>query len=203
MTEQRLGLRALTMQQPFAAAMVAGVGLFTRRGKPIAFAKGGEWIAIHCGQNEEHLKNMDLMKDIRQMWPACPDTETLRAGQRSVLGIAHFVDGACDAKVAAASDSFLARYDCTKPVAWRADSARACAAPLPYPKGNLQVWHLQKHGFSEPSHGEQLLCLARTSSLGVMTKRDEQRKSSNRDESGIEKYSEESTFTRKHKKAKK
>jgi hypothetical protein len=32
----RLGMRAVTMQQPFAAAMAAGIGLFTRRGKPIA-----------------------------------------------------------------------------------------------------------------------------------------------------------------------
>ena len=30
----RVGLRAITMQQPFAAAMVHGKGLYTRRGKP-------------------------------------------------------------------------------------------------------------------------------------------------------------------------
>lgn len=131
MATDRLGVRAITMQQPFAAAMAAGVGLFTRRGKPAAFPPGGEWIAIHCGQNDEHLRNVPLMNEIRRVWPACPTDAALRAGQRSVLGVAHFVEGSCDAKKAAATDVFLARYDCTKPVAWRADSARESSAPLP------------------------------------------------------------------------
>ena len=159
--KQRLGLRAITMQQPFAAAMAAGVGLYTRRGKSTKFAEGGEWIAIHCGQNEEHLKNAALMKEIRRVWPACPTDAALKTGHRSVLGIAHFVDGNCDAKTAAASDTFLANYDCCKPAAWRADSALACDAPMAYPKGNLQVWHLQTSGFERPSEGALLLQMAR------------------------------------------
>ena len=162
MADQRLGLRAITMQQPFAAAMAAGVGLFSRRGKPMRFeGAAGEWVAVHCGQNEEHLKNARLMKEIRRVWPSCPPDEALRAGQRSVLGVARFVDGHCDAKAASSSDVFLALYDCTKPVAWRADAARACAAPLPYPKGNLQIWHLMKSGFAKPSDSAELLQLAR------------------------------------------
>jgi hypothetical protein len=161
MADERLGLRAVTMQQPFAAAMAAGRGMYTRRGKPAAFAPSGEWVAIHCGQNDEHLKNAALMRDIRRVWPGCPPDEALRAGQRSILGVARFVDGACDAKAAAAGDVFLARYDCSKPTAWRADSARACATPLSYPKGNLQLWHLLKGGFARPAEGALLLGLAR------------------------------------------
>lgn len=34
MAGKRVGMRAITMQQPFAAAMAHGRGLFTRRGKP-------------------------------------------------------------------------------------------------------------------------------------------------------------------------
>ena len=159
-TKPRLGLRAVTMQQPFAAAMAAGVGLYTRRGKPAALAPGGEWVAVHCGQNDEHIKNPFLMREIRRAWPACPSDAALRAGQRSILGVAHFVDGACDARAAAAKDAFLALYDCTKPVAWRADAARALAAPLPYPKGNLQLWHLQREGFARASDSALLLQLS-------------------------------------------
>jgi hypothetical protein len=155
----RLGMRAVTMQQPFAAAMAAGVGLYTRRGKPTALAPGGEWVAVHCGQNDEHVKNPQLMREIRRAWPACPSDAALRAGQRSILGVAHFVDGACDARAASAKDAFLALYDCSKPVAWRADAARACAAPLPYPKGNLQLWHLLGEGFTRASDGALLLQL--------------------------------------------
>jgi hypothetical protein len=160
-------MRAVTMQQPFAAAMAAGVGLHTRRGKPTAFTPGGEWVAVHCGQNDEHIKNASLMKEIRGAWPACPSDAALRAGQRSILGVAHFVDGACDARAAAAKDTFLALYDCSKPVAWRADAARACASPIPYPKGNLQLWHLQKEGFSNgAADGSLLLQLAPAAAQG-------------------------------------
>ncbi len=140
--------------------MAAGVGLFTRRGKPAAFHPRGEWLAIHCGQNDEHLKNGPLMAAIRRAWPACPPDAALRGGQRSLLGVARFVDGACDAKAAAAGDAFLARYECTKPVAWRADAARASTAPIPYPKGNLGIWHLQRGGFSEPAGCAAVLGLA-------------------------------------------
>ncbi len=160
--KQRLGMRAVTMQQPFAAAMAAGIGLYTRRGKPAALAPNGEWVAVHCGQNDEHLKNPQLMREIRQAWPACPSDAALRAGQRSILGVARFVDGACDARAAASRDTFLKLYDCSKAVAWRADAARACAAPLPYPKGNLQLWHLQREGFSRPQDAALLLQLPPT-----------------------------------------
>lgn len=148
------------MQQPFAAAMAAGLGLHTRRGKATTFAAGGEWVAIHCGQNDEHLKNAGLLAKVRALWPDCPSDNELRAQQRCVLGIAHFVDGGCDASAAAKHDFFLQNYDCSKPVAWRADAARCCSTPLPYPKGNLQVWHLTRGGFAEAlSSADALLAL--------------------------------------------
>lgn len=36
----QMGIRAITMQQPFAAAMVQGVGMLTKRGKPTVFEEG-------------------------------------------------------------------------------------------------------------------------------------------------------------------
>eukprot|EP00966_Prymnesium_polylepis_P198403 4597980-Prymnesium_polylepis.1 len=156
----RIGLRAITMQQPFAAAMVAGQGLHTRRGKATSFPASGEWVAVHCGQNDEHLKNDELLARIRERWPDCPGVEELRAQQRCLLGVARFVDGDVCAATAAQSDFFLANYDCSKPVCWKADAARACTRPIPYPKGNLQVWHLARGGFSESTGAQAILELA-------------------------------------------
>ena len=154
-------LRAVTMQQPFAAAMAAGVGLYTRRGKTTRFADGGEPIAVHCGANDEHLLNARLMAEIRREWPACPSDAELRAGQKCVLGVARFVQGDASATAPPAStDPFLSRYICSKPVAWRADSARACATPLSYPKGQVQVWHLKPGGFSHAADAKTLRDLA-------------------------------------------
>ena len=149
----RVGIRAITMQQPFASAMVHGKALFTRRGKPTVFAQGGEWLAVHCGSNDEHLKNKELMRSVREYWPECPSDAELKAGQKSILGIAHFVDGQKDAREAEKNCFFLQRYDCKKSTAWAADRAKPVPSGghLEYPKGNLQVWHLYKEGFTNAS----------------------------------------------------
>ena len=154
------------MQQPFAAAMVAGVGLFSRRGRATRFGDigknsakertfgptdGSEWIAIHCGQNNEHLRNKPLMKRVREFWPDCPPDEELISAQKCLLGVALFVDGAVPGPVASKQCAILREYPCSKPVAWRAATARALAAPAPYPKGQVQVWHVYKEGFTSSS----------------------------------------------------
>jgi hypothetical protein len=157
------------MQQPFAAAMAHGLGLFSRRGKPAKFHVGeqpewkgstptGEWVAVHCGQNNEHLRNTSLMKAVRTHWPACPTDDELRKQQRCILGVVHFVDGDLPAASgAAAADFFLSRYTCTKTVAWRGDKARPCRTPLSYPKGNLQVWRVHREDFADGAAAEREL----------------------------------------------
>jgi len=159
-SKTRAGMRAITMQQPFAAAMAHGVGLFTRRGKPAKWAAGGEWVAVHCGGNGEHLKNTKLMAEVREEWPECPADDELRAQQKHLLGVAHFVDGDCDARAAERQCFFLRRYDCTKKSAWRADASRPCTHPVAYPRGALQVWHLYEEGFADAAEAEQVLDLA-------------------------------------------
>lgn len=157
----RLGLRAITMQQPYAAALAHGVGLFSKRGKEVKFADGGEWVAVHCGQSDRHLRDAVLMKRVRAVWPECSSDAELRAGQKCILGVARFVDGSCVSTAPPAStDPMLRLYDCSKPVAWRAARARPCA-PISYPKGQLQLWHLQTSGFGDKTSGKALLELAR------------------------------------------
>ena len=161
MATDRLGIRAITMQQPFAAAMVAGEGLYTRRGRSVAFGKGvatacadeatgGEWVAVHCGRNDVHIRNKSLMAAVRKHWPACPSDEELRRGQACLLGVVRIVDGGVDMKRDPGANScfYLARYDCSKPYAWRADCGRALPAPIPYPRGQVQVWHIKRGGFT-------------------------------------------------------
>ena len=85
-----------------------------------------------------------------------------------MLGVARFVDGSVKASTAERSDVFLQRYDCTKPVCWRADAARACVQPIPYPKGQLQVWHLTRGGFTG-KHTDAAAILALASETGGAT----------------------------------
>ena len=157
----RIGIRAVTMQQPYAAAMIHGQGLYSRRGKAFRFADGGEWVAIHCGQSNEHLKNSTLMAAVREHWPGCPSDDELRAHQKCIIGLAKFVDGDVNAAVAAKDDFYLAGYDCSKPVAWRASSARSTTRPFSYPKGQLQVWHVCRGGFADGADADSLLAMAR------------------------------------------
>eukprot|EP00321_Phaeocystis_globosa_P011064 CAMPEP_0118833118 /NCGR_PEP_ID=MMETSP1162-20130426/42552_1 /TAXON_ID=33656 /ORGANISM="Phaeocystis Sp, Strain CCMP2710" /LENGTH=69 /DNA_ID=CAMNT_0006764757 /DNA_START=76 /DNA_END=282 /DNA_ORIENTATION=- len=69
------------MQQPYATAMAHGVGLYSRRGKAVKFKPEGEWLAIHCGQNSEHLNNKATMDAVRKLWPDCPSDSELKAQQ--------------------------------------------------------------------------------------------------------------------------
>ena len=62
-------------------------------------------------------------------------------------------------RVAAAGDFYLQAYDCAKSFAWRADAAVACSKLMPYPRGNLQVWHLTEEGFAETSDAHHVLGL--------------------------------------------
>ena len=86
MSKTRVGCRAITLQQPFASAMVHGHNTFTRRGKATSFAEDGEWVAIHCGSNNAHMNNPSTMAKIREAWPECPTDDKLKQGMKCILG---------------------------------------------------------------------------------------------------------------------
>ena len=140
------------MQQPYAAAMAAGVCHYTRRGKATSFhGVSEEWVAIHCGSNDEHLKNKDAMAAIRRAWPDCPDDATLKAGQRHFLGFARFQDSVPASAKGPTQCAFMQQYLCSKPFCWRADAGSALPRPIPYPKGNLQIWNVYDDAFGNAS----------------------------------------------------
>ena len=163
---ERVGVRAITMQQPYAWAMAAGYGLYTRRGRATRFREGrecaGEWVAIHVGCNSAHLQNAKLMAAVRRRWPQCPSDGELRGMQRCIIGAARFVDGSVSATndADAKNDWFLSHYDCSKTVAWRADRALLTTTALQYPRGQVQVWHLKHAGFEGGKAEESALLRA-------------------------------------------
>ena len=147
-SRKKTGVRAITMQQPYAAALSAGFCKYTRRGRATGFAEGGEWIAIHCGGNDEHLKNKKAMAAIRKAWPTCPSDAELKAQQRHILGFARFV-GSTPASSSGPQDcAFMQNYQCSKPFCWEADAASPLSIPVSYPKGALQIWHLYDDSFA-------------------------------------------------------
>jgi hypothetical protein len=163
----RIGIRAITMQQPFAAAMVYGQGLFTRRGKPVSFGDG-EWLAIHCGANDTHLKNESLMDEVRAHWPDCPSDEDLKAAQKHLIGMANFVETVDSTSKEAKGDFFVAHYpECSKKFAWKASGAVPCKLPVQYPKGQVQIWHVCEEGFGEDDGQKRLLALLPKAEKGI------------------------------------
>jgi hypothetical protein len=159
-------LRALTMQQPYAAAMAAGVGLFSRRGKVANFPPGGEWLAIHCGQNNEHIDNEAKMAKIRKHWPGCPSDQELRAGQKSILGLALFTESVPATQPPASTDPLLSMYDCSKPVAWSASKSVALDSPVSYPSGQVQIWKTKGEKFGEAGGKAKLEALLKQAKGG-------------------------------------
>ena len=144
---ERAGVRAITMQQPYAWAMAAGYGLYTRRGRATRFREGRECVAIPA---------------VRRRWPQCPSDGELRGMQRCIIGAARFVDGSVSATndADAKNDWFLSHYDCSKTVAWRADRALLTTTALQYPRGQVQVWHLKHAGFEGGKAEESALLRA-------------------------------------------
>jgi hypothetical protein len=148
----RTGIRAITMQQPYAAAMCAGMCRFTRRGKATNFGADGEWIAVHVGSNNEHLNNKSAMVEIRKHWPDCPSDDELKASQKHIIGFARFRNGSVGALEKGPRDCvFMQQYKCHKPFCWETDQGYTLQKSISYPKGQLQIWHVYDEGFGDAS----------------------------------------------------
>ena len=81
---------------------------------------------------------------------------------KSLLGFARFVDGGCSmTSTECRQDPFLQSYPCEKAYAWKADGVRAVPfqAPVPYPKGQLQIWHVTAEGFVSGSDKKAFLSM--------------------------------------------
>lgn len=58
----------------------------------------------------------------------------------------------------AQGDFFVSHYPaCSKKFAWRAGIAVPCKAPVAYPKGQVQIWHVCEEGFPDAMEGKKKL----------------------------------------------
>lgn len=71
-------MRALTVRQPWASAIVAGVKPVENRSRRLG-ASPGEWIAIHAAKAEHADAGA-----CRRLWPACPPVVPMGA----IVGLA-------------------------------------------------------------------------------------------------------------------
>jgi len=146
-------IRAITVQQPFAAALVAGVKTVENRGFAIKLPPEGEWLAIHCGANMKHLKDKAVMDRVRANWAGCPSNKELEKGAKTILGFVHFSASKLLSDPEIRSNPW-AGFPCTKGYCWQASRAVACEAPPSYSPGQLQVWHVYAEGFNSPAHAK-------------------------------------------------
>lgn len=128
-------MRALTVRQPFASALVLGVRPLEIRSRP--WTAGEERILIHAAA-ADHRIGVDYMRDARR-WPACSAVRSLphRAilGSVLVLGSLPLTDLAGDAW-AELPDGI----DPTKLHAWILADAHPLDAPIPWMGGALGLW---------------------------------------------------------------
>mmetsp|Transcript_14197 Transcript_14197/g.16462 ORF Transcript_14197/g.16462 Transcript_14197/m.16462 type:complete len:243 (+) Transcript_14197:242-970(+) len=150
---EKTGVRAITLQQPYAAAVASGVCNYSRRGKETKFANDSEWVAIHCGSNNVHLKNQKAMAAIRITWPECPSDEELCASQKHILGFARFIGCVPANSEGPKTCPFMKEYQCSKAFCWEANAGVPLKNPISYPKGNLQIWNLYDDGFTNAKEG--------------------------------------------------
>lgn len=80
-----MSLRALTVRQPFATALVRGPKRVENRSWRPRLPRGGFYVAVHAGQTTE----WDALGVVRRgLWPGCPRDLTLGA----IIGVVQVVD---------------------------------------------------------------------------------------------------------------
>lgn len=83
-------LKAITLQQPLADAVLLGLKKVEGRNHPLKMPKkGGMWMALHVGRSLDHFTNYQVMQGARQLWPACPLIPTNRKRMGCIVGMMH------------------------------------------------------------------------------------------------------------------
>ncbi|RUS32535.1 hypothetical protein BC938DRAFT_475150 [Jimgerdemannia flammicorona] len=85
-------LHAITVQEPFASAIIHGSKRLENRKFRLAIQdqKRGRWVAIHAGKSDRCFKDGTYNVVRLQCWPEAPPESTLRTTGGKILGLAHF-----------------------------------------------------------------------------------------------------------------
>jgi len=119
-------VRALTVHQPFASAIIDGPKAVENRSwhGPI-----GERIAIHAGKSKKSMKDPDVIEMCDELWPEWRDYPH-RYGE--IIGTVEIED-CCSVSVMGHDPWAFG------PVCWRLLDPEACIHPVPVP-GKLGLW---------------------------------------------------------------
>jgi len=157
MPVERGEIRALTVLQPFASALMFGPKDPENRFQRLHLPEGGIWVAIHAGLRLYPANEAG----IREVWPECPAFKDMVRG--SILGLRHLKE--------------IRRYDPSQDAELRDDPwatgpwcwmfGRRLIAPEPIPHRGMQgLWRpapdalarleilLEENGLSPTNFGE-------------------------------------------------
>ena len=91
-TDADSGLRALTVKQPFASAIMSGVKQEELRGTKIFNVPPlGLWVALHAGKGGVDAALIEHAQAVRSQWQGMPEESTLPKG--AILGFMHVSKG--------------------------------------------------------------------------------------------------------------
>ena len=143
-------MRALTLRQPYASAIVEGPKRVENRPWPVpSTVPLPAIIAVHAGAAAWPTA------PVRQLWPDCPPAAQLP--RRAILGAMRVVRVSNHHR---GQDPALRSPWATGPYCWVIDRVWTLPAPLPVLRGHLGLWHLAK---VSPEAAEVLLRLVEAS----------------------------------------
>lgn len=142
--------RAMTVQQPFAAAMLAGHKNVENRHYSVTLPPDGSglWVGIHVGRNSKWLNDRNVMAKVRKLWPGMPDDVTkLKRDQGKIVGVALLSKALPigEAEAQGWGDAGWVGLPCRNEFVWRVSRVAPLAAPFAH-SGQLRVWRVNDAG---------------------------------------------------------
>lgn len=130
---QLFDLRGLTVAQPMAGAIAAGVKRWENRSWQTKHVRrlGGLWIAVHAGAR---LYDGEWSREamIEAGWAGMPEVEDLP--RRAVLAVARVAD------IVPYSDALAGDPWAGGPYCWRIEDVHRFVEPIPWRRGALGLW---------------------------------------------------------------
>ena len=126
---------ALTVLQPYASALVAGVKPWENRGRHLFGCP--RWITIHAGKRRFDFGGEAdfVLRDMEVFWPGMPTWDSMPLG--AVLGVVRFTGSLSYSECNSVSRSWWACGPCC----WRVGRYHALRVPVPC-RGSLGIWKL-------------------------------------------------------------
>ncbi|KAG2189498.1 hypothetical protein INT44_004640 [Umbelopsis vinacea] len=138
-------LNGLTVQQPFASAIIFGPKRIECRKQPLKIKnpKEGRWLAIHCGKSKTNFtdKTYELTKKLR--WTEVPSEQELMKTAGQIIGLAHFT-ATCPLDEISNDNVWKGAESCNNRThAWSIDKVIPLDKPIAH-TGQLGLWKVKE-----------------------------------------------------------